>query len=74
MAFDNLDIFAPIDDDVDDYFYQPRHARKEQRKPMNTLIKNTVRLIVFLGLAYAGVWLMWQFAVLLNAVTTQVWK
>lgn len=73
-AFDDLDIFAPFDDDVDD-FYTPRHMKHEQRKPiMNTLIKNTVRFIVFLGLAYAGVWLTWQFAVLLNTVTTQVWK
>jgi len=74
MTFPDFDPWASFDDDIDEDLYQPRHARKEQRKPMNTLIKNTVRLIVFLGLAYAGVWLMWQFAVLLNAVTTQVWK
>lgn len=69
-----FDPWAPFDEDIEDEFYTPRHARKEQRKPMNTLIKNTVRLIVFLGLAYAGVWLTWQFVILLNAVTTQVWK
>lgn len=74
-AFDDLDIFAPFDDDVDDYFYQPRHATKEQRKPiMKKLIQFAVRFVVFLGLAYAGVWLTWQFVVLLNTVTTQVWK
>ncbi len=72
-AFDNLDIFAPFDDDVDDY-YTPRHARNEQRKPMNTAIKYAVRFVTFTALAYAGVWLLWQFAVLLNTVTTQVWK
>lgn len=74
MTFPDFDPWAAFDDDIDDALYTPRHARKEQRKPMNTLIKNTVRLIVFLGLAYAGLWLMWQFAVLINTVTTQIWK
>ena len=81
-AFDDLDIFAPFDDDVEDYYhsgmtanrYQPKHERKTQRKPMNTAIKFAVRLVVFVGLAYAGLWLTWQFALLLNTVTTQVWK
>ncbi len=73
-AFDDLDIFAPFDDDVDDDFYTPRHSRNKQRKPMNTAIKFAVRLVVFVGLAYAGLWLTWQFALLLNTVTTQVWK
>lgn len=74
MTFDNLDIFAPLDDDVDDELWTPRHARKEQRKPMNNAIKFAVRFVTFTALAYAGVWLLWQFALLLNTVTTQVWK
>ena len=74
-AFDDLDIFAPFDDDVDDYFYQPRHARNKQRKPiMKKLIQFTVQFVFFLGLAYAGLWLTWQFALLINTVTNQVWK
>lgn len=68
-----FDPWAPFDDDVDDY-YTPRHARNEQRKPMNTAIKYAVRATVFLGLTYAAVWLGWQFVVLLNTITTQVWK
>jgi hypothetical protein len=74
MTFPDFDPWAPFDDDLDDEPYTPRHARNEQRKPMNTAIKYAVRFVTFTALAYAGVWLLWQFVILLNAVTTQVWK
>lgn len=74
MTFPDFDPWAAFDDDIDERPYTPRHMKHEQRKPMNTAIKYAVRLIVFVGLAYAGLWLTWQFALLLNTVTTQVWK
>jgi hypothetical protein len=74
-AFDDLDIWAPFDDDVDDILYTPRHMKTKQRKPiMKTLIRTTATLLVTVALAYATLWLTWQFALLINTVTTQVWN
>lgn len=74
-AFDDLDIFAPLDDDVNDDYYTPRHMKHEQRKPiMKTLLRFTTQLLVLVAIGYATMWLTWQFALLLNTVTTQVWK
>ena len=73
--FPDFDPWVAFDEDIEDDLYQPRHARKEQRKPiMKKLIQFAVRFVVFVGLAYAGLWLTWQFALLINTVTTQVWK
>jgi hypothetical protein len=72
--FDDLDIFAPLDDDVDDDLWTPRHAKHEQRKPMKTMLRFTTQLLVLVAIGYATMWMMWQFALLLNTVTTQVWQ
>lgn len=75
MTFDNLDIFAPLDDDVDDDLWTPRHARKTQRKPiMKTALRFTTQLLVLVAIGYATLWMTWQFALLINTVTTQVWQ
>ena len=72
MTFPDFDPWAAFDDDIDETPYTPRHAK--QRKPMNTAIKYAVRFVTFIALTYAAVWLGWQFVVLLNTITTQVWK
>ena len=73
--FPDFDPWAAFDEDIEDALYQPRHMKNPVRKPiMKKLIQSLVRFIVFLGLAYAGLWLTWQFAVLINTVTSQVWK
>lgn len=73
--FPDFDPWAAFDEDIEDDLYNPRHMKKPVRKPiMKKLIQSLTRFIVFLGLTYAGVWLTWQFVILLNNVTTTVWK